>query len=140
MHHQNRTCPLAQQQLIAEYFLEIRAKILDIAAFLDRLDRSVDHNAQDDFRLTAMRKALQTLSTEPLQPNTIHPNRIYAIQMIFSDPTTEPLAQLDRKSALGAPERNGTTLNLHTHDDAALDPHTRRGVALCPPVGGEAHI
>ena len=92
---QEGTCPLKQQQLIDEYFMEVRAKILDVAAFLDRMDRSVDHNAEDDFRMVAMRQALQTLCADTL-------GRVYDIQMIFSDPTTEPLMQLDRKSAFGA--------------------------------------
>lgn len=95
MNRQDRTCPLTQQQLIDEYFMEIRAKMLDVAAFLDRMDRSVDRNAEDDFRMLAMRQALQALCAGT-------PGRTYAIQMIFSDPTTEPLMQLDRKSALGA--------------------------------------
>lgn len=34
-----KSCPLSQQELIDEYFMESRTKILDIAAFLDRLDR-----------------------------------------------------------------------------------------------------
>ena len=33
--------------------------------------------------------------------------RVYDIQMIFSDPTTEPLMQLDRKSAFGAFDSRG---------------------------------
>ena len=89
------TCPLTQRQLIDEYFMEVRAKILDVAAFLDRMDRSVDRNAEDDFRMVAMRQALQVLGGDNF-------GRVYDIQMIFSDPTTEPLMQLDRKSALGA--------------------------------------
>src|SRR5215472_12950045 len=95
MKPQEGTCPLTQQQLVAEYFLEIRARILDVAAFLDRMDRSVDRNAEDDFRMVAMRQALRTLGAGGS-------NRVYDIQMIFSDPTTEPLMQLDRKSAFGA--------------------------------------
>ena len=95
MNRQDSTCPLTQQQLIDEYFMEIRAKMLDVAAFLDRLDRSVDRNAEDDFRMLAMRQALQALCAGT-------PGRTYAIQMIFSDPTTELLMQLDRKSAFGA--------------------------------------
>ena len=89
------TCPLTQQQLIDEYFMEVRAKILDVAAFLDRMDRSVERNAEDDFRIVAMQQALQALAVGTF-------GRAYDIQMIFSDPTTEPLMQLDRKSALGA--------------------------------------
>jgi len=95
MKQQDGTCPLTQQQLIDAYFMEVRAKMLDVAAFLDRMDRSVDHNAEDDFRILAMRQALQALCARA-------PGRVYDIQMIFSDPTTEPLVQLDRKSAFGA--------------------------------------
>src|SRR5262249_34257941 len=91
----DRSCPLAQQQLIEHYFLEMRAKVLDLAAFLDRMDRSVERNAEDDFRMVALRQALQRLSAHSS-------GRVYDIQMILSDPTGEPLAELDRKSALGA--------------------------------------
>ena len=94
------TCPLTQQQLIDEYFMEVRAKILDVAAFLDRLDRSVERNAEDDFRIVAMQQALQALAVGTF-------GRVYDIQMIFSDPTTEPLMQLDRKSAFGAFDSRG---------------------------------
>lgn len=95
MNNYDRTCPLTQQQILAEYFMEIRAHLLEVAAFLDRMDRSVECNATDDFRVLAMRQALQHLSSS-------EPGRVVAIQMAFSDPTTEPLEQLDRKSALGA--------------------------------------
>ena len=93
------TCPLSQQRLIEEYFMEIRAKILDIAAFLDRMDRSSDGNAEDDFRMVAMWQALQALDKHTS-------NRAFAIQMIFSDPTTELRERLDRKSAFGAFDSN----------------------------------
>src|SRR5215471_14762982 len=95
MNRQDGICPLTQQQLIDEYFMDVRAKLLDVAAFLDRMDRSVDLNAEDDFRMLAMRQAFQALCARS-------PGRVYDIQMIFSDPTTEPLEQLDRKSAFGA--------------------------------------
>lgn len=89
------TCLLSQQQLIDEYFMEMRAKLLDVAAFLDRLDRSVERNAEDDFRMMAMRQALQMLAEQAT-------DRVSSLQMLFSDLTTEPLAELDRKSAFGA--------------------------------------
>ena len=89
------TCLLSQQQLIDEYFMEVRAKLLDVAAFLDRLDRSVERNAEDDFRLVAMRQALRMLAAEAA-------DRVSCLQMLFSDLTAEPLAELDRKSAFGA--------------------------------------
>jgi hypothetical protein len=96
----DRSCPLAQQQLIELYFLEMRARVLDLAAFLDRMDRSVEQNAEDDFRLIALRLALLRLSAYPS-------GRVHDIQMILSDPTSEPLEELDRKNALGAFDYQG---------------------------------
>ena len=92
------TCPLSQQRLIDDAFMEMRAKIIDVAAFLDRMERSVEPNATNDFRMVALHQALCALSSD--MPGDIC--RVYAIQMIFSDPTFEPLERLDRKSALGA--------------------------------------
>ena len=92
---QDSSCPLTQQQLIDLYFIEIRAKVLDVAAFLDRMQRSVERNAEDDFRMMALYEALQRLSNNSS-------GRVYDIQMLLSDPTIEPLLQLDRKSAFGA--------------------------------------
>jgi len=89
------TCPLSQQQLVDEYFIEMRARLLDVAAFLDRLDRSIEHNAEEDFRMIAMQRALRMLAEAAS-------DRVYSMQMLFSDMTTEPLATLDRKSAFGA--------------------------------------
>ncbi len=97
MERYNGTCPLTQQQIIDEYFMEARARILDVAAFLDRMDRSAELNAVDDFRMVAMHEALKALSGEGSAAG-----RAYDIQIIFSDPTSEPLLHLDRKSAFGA--------------------------------------
>ena len=94
------TCPLTQRQLIDEYFLEHRTKILDLAAFLDRMDRSIDKNADDDFRVVALREALHVLCSEA-------PGRAEKVQMILSDPTIEPLAERDRQNAFGAFGRQG---------------------------------
>ncbi len=94
------TCPLTQRQLVEEYFLEHRTKVLDIAAFLDRMDRSVARDAEDDFRIVAFRQALKELcSGEPM--------RVERIQMVLSDTTTEPLHQRDRQGAFGAFDRDG---------------------------------
>lgn len=88
-------CPLTQQQLIDEYFIEHRTKILDIAAFLDRFDRARSSDAGDDFRIVAFRKALAALVESP-------GNRMREVQMLLSDPRTDLLPELDRKSAFGA--------------------------------------
>lgn len=89
-------CPLTTRQIVDEYFIENRHKVLDIAAFLDRLERSQDGQDPDgDFRIQAFRKALALLNE-----NT--PDRLRRIHTIFSDPTTEPREKTDRKSAWGA--------------------------------------
>ena len=87
--------PLTQRQLIDEYFMEHRTKVLDIAAFLDRLDRAAERDAEDDFRYVAFRETLRELISGT-------PGRVERAQMILSDQTTEPLAELDRKAAYGA--------------------------------------
>ena len=90
-------CPMTKRQLIDEYFIENRTKLIDIAAFLDRLSRSLDGGQESDFRMEAFRKALAVLSSETT-------SRVHQVQMIFSDPTTEPLEKFDHKSARGAYE------------------------------------
>ena len=87
--------PLSQQDLIDEYFMEQRARIMDVAAFLDRLDRAAEQNGNDDFRLVAMRKAMHELVGD-------EPGRVERVQMIFSDQNTDLLDELDRKAAYGA--------------------------------------
>lgn len=86
-------CPMNKQQLVDEYFIENRTRMLDIAAFLDRLDRSGQN--PDDFRIRAFRKGLLELVSD-------EPGRIERVQILLSDPTTEPRERLDRKAAYGA--------------------------------------
>jgi len=85
--------PLGATELVDEFFIENRTRLLEIAAFLDRLDR-VEGGARD-FRMRAFDEALKILSG----PSK---NRVNEIQMLLSDPVTKPLEELDRKSALGA--------------------------------------
>ena len=91
-------CPLSGTQIVDEYFIENRTRLLEIAAFLDRLDRADADHAVQDFRMQAFRDAIDALGTPG--------DRLTRIQLLLSDPTTEPLAHLDRKSALGAFDRN----------------------------------
>jgi hypothetical protein len=93
-----RPSPLSATELVDEYFIENRTKLLDIAAFLDRIDRADPACAEEDFRLRAFVDALAAL-TAPSGPGR---ERIVAVQEIFSDPTTEPRDALDRKGAVGA--------------------------------------
>jgi hypothetical protein len=89
------TSPLSQRELIDEYFMEERVKVIDLAAFLDRLDRARETDAEDDFRLRSIREALGVLAGGD-------GNRVQRVQMIFSDPRSELLEELDQKSAKGA--------------------------------------
>jgi hypothetical protein len=61
-------------------FLEIRSKILDLAASLDRLDRASNRDRiENDPRLARCRTAIETLLRS-------EPNRAEAVQLLFSDP------------------------------------------------------
>ena len=62
MKNQAIGCPLNKEQVVEDYFLEHRAQVIDIAAFLDRIDRaSGDGVGHDDFRLVALKKSLEVL-------------------------------------------------------------------------------
>jgi hypothetical protein len=89
--------PLTATELVDEYFIENRNRLLEIAAFLDRLDRTDAACATSDFRMKALAEALTALSGPG--------ERLTRIQHILSDPTTVPLETLDRKGALGAYDR-----------------------------------
>ena len=89
--------PLGAAGLIDEYFIENRTRLLEIAAFLDRLDRADAAYAGRDFRMQAFTEALAAIAAGS--------GRLERIQLLLSDPTTEPLGALDRKSAFGAYDR-----------------------------------
>ena len=96
--------PKSGRELVDEYFIENRTRVLEVAAFLDRLDRASDGPGQAarDFRVRAFREALDVLTAGAARDAA---SRVQQIQMIFSDPTTEPLEKLDQKSARGAHDR-----------------------------------
>lgn len=73
-------------------FIPVRAKLIDIAAFLDRVER---HAVADDFRCAALRAAAALLVDG-------RPERARRILEKLSDPTTEPEATSSGKAALGA--------------------------------------
>ncbi len=90
--------PLSGSELVDEYFIENRTRLLEIAAFRDRLDRADPERAARDFRMTAFAEAIEILSGSS-------GNRVERIQMLLSDPDMRPLDALDRKSAVGAHNR-----------------------------------
>ena len=72
--------PLTQRELIDEYFMEHRVKVLDLAAFLDRLDR-----ARERRRATTTSACARSATRWPSSPMATAP-RVQRVQMIFSDP------------------------------------------------------
>ncbi len=68
----------SQRDILEHDFLEIRCKILDIAAALDRIDRGTPPDVASDPRMEQLRNALHALlETAP---------RAEKVQMIFSRP------------------------------------------------------
>jgi hypothetical protein len=85
-------------ELVDEYFIENRNRIVEVAAFLDRLDRADPSIAARDYRVRALADAIAVLSSAS-------PTRVQDIQLLLSDPTTDPRPALDRKGAVGAWQR-----------------------------------
>jgi hypothetical protein len=81
-----------RQQLLDLYYLEARSKLIDVAAFLDRLDRA---KGEGDFRLTAFNQALSQLQSGPA-------SRTERVLNTLSDPTAEPIPAATTKAACGA--------------------------------------
>lgn len=75
------------------YFIDARHKLIDIAAFLDRVDR---HDGDTDFRVEAMQKAIDAM----LAPGDN--SRAEAVLLALSDPSIDPIPQAPMQGALGA--------------------------------------
>ncbi len=90
---------MTRQQILDLYFMDARSKLIDIAAFLDRVDRG---EGDADFRLAEFRKALGEL-------NGGEPTRAQGVLMSLSDPTTEPIPKAHGKGAVGAWPGSATT-------------------------------
>jgi hypothetical protein len=83
---------VTREQVIDLYFMEARAKLIDLAAFLDRVDRAP---GKDDFRMAAFRQALLELPADK-------PDRAKRVLIGLSDPTADPLSAATTKAAAGA--------------------------------------
>lgn len=81
-----------QKNILDLYFLDARARLIDIAAFMDRVDRA---GGGDDFRYDAFRAALKALESEKQ-------DRARKVLLAFSDPTEEPIPAATTKAACGA--------------------------------------
>ena len=83
---------MTRQQVLDLYFVDARHKLIDLAAFIDRVDRA---DGPEDFRMKAFREALAELTKN-------NPDRARQVLLAFSDPTTEPIAAATTKAATGA--------------------------------------
>ncbi|HEY3762773.1 MAG TPA: hypothetical protein VGN23_13595 [Verrucomicrobiae bacterium] len=83
---------MTRQQVLDLYFLDARHKLIDLAAFLDRVQRA---GGKDDFRIKAFRTALRKLngSKKPKAKDVL---------LAFSDHTTKPIEKAPGKGACGA--------------------------------------
>lgn len=88
---------MTRQQVLDLYFMDARSKLIDLGAFLDRLERA---EGPEDFRISEFRIALAELS----KPGT---DRAKGILMSLSDPTTDPIPAATTKAACGAWPGNG---------------------------------
>jgi hypothetical protein len=83
---------MTRQQLLDLYFLDARSKLIDIAAFLDRLDHA---KGDADFRLSSFSQALEKL-------RGTDGRRAEQVLVALSDPTAEPVPKATTKGACGA--------------------------------------
>jgi hypothetical protein len=83
---------MTRQQVLDLYFMEARAKVIDLGAFIDRIERAT---GEEDFRMKAFRNALAELSRGD-------PAKARRVLLSLSDPTPEPIPAATTKAACGA--------------------------------------
>ena len=70
--------PMSAPQILEREFLEIRAKLLELAAALDRLDRA-EGSVRDDSRIESIQRSIEVLARDKDE-------RAEQIQLVFSLP------------------------------------------------------
>jgi hypothetical protein len=85
---------MRRSQVLDLYFLDARSKLIDVAAFLDRVERA---EGDDDYRMRAFREALSALAVQGEGEE-----RAEQVLLSFSDPTREPVESAGGKVAAGA--------------------------------------
>ena len=81
-----------RQQLLDLYFMDARSKLIDLAAFMDRVQRT---EGDEDFRMKAFRQALKELDQSSS-------DRAKRVLVSLSDPTVEAIPAATIKAACGA--------------------------------------
>lgn len=83
---------MTRQQVLDLYFMDARHRLIEIAAFMDRVERGT---GEEDFRMQGFREALKELEKG-------NSDRAKRVLLSLSDPTTEPIAKAPGKGATGA--------------------------------------
>jgi len=83
---------MTRQQVLDLYFMDARSKLIELAAFLDRVDRG---SGESDFRLNALQQAIIELGAN-------NPKRAERVLLALSDPTVSPIPNATTKAACGA--------------------------------------
>ena len=83
---------MTRQQVLDLYFMDARSKLIDIAAFLDRVERA---SGEPDFRFDAFRAAMNELAASGAA-------RAENVLLSLSDHSTQPIAAATTKAATGA--------------------------------------
>jgi hypothetical protein len=87
---------MTRDQLLDLYFIDARAKLVDVAALLDRVERTGE---PDDYRVAALRRAVRELDAAKATTGSFRAERVL---LTFTDPTTEPIAKAPMQGATGA--------------------------------------
>ena len=84
----------SKKDILDLHFMDARYKLIDLAAFLDRVER---HSGEADFRLEGLKKALPILLSD-------QPGRAKAVLEALSDHSTGPVEKATIQYAYGAPQ------------------------------------
>jgi hypothetical protein len=87
---------MSNAPLVDLQFIDARARLIDIAAFLDRMDR---HGQAADYRVVALKAAMQEVVRD-------ESGRARRVLEALSDPSGEPIAAATIQGAFGAPMRD----------------------------------
>lgn len=92
--------PLSAREILDIYFIENRARLLELAAFLDRIDRAPGAaEARTDFRYRAMMRATELLDEGQAA-------RAREMQLSFSDHSSAPIASAAEAGAAAGASRH----------------------------------
>ncbi len=78
-------------------FMDARSKLLDVAAFLDRVERA---GQAEDFRVKALREAVERLHVK-------QPERVKEMLLVYSDMSEAPIEKATMQGAIGTVKADG---------------------------------